>query len=410
MLPITVMPNVTLRRSVDGADSVMFSRTRAKQVKPYSLNAPYYVRLTRTHSASGSGYGWGDTFGGLANANTGKSYPESLRYATPPDFADEVFVQMMNKTRSKFINKMSASAETLVNLAERKQAMTMMTNRVTQLYSFAKRLNKFDLFGAASELGLSFPPRAVDRVERSLRRRQRARTFANVWLEFHFGWEPLVKDIYSAAELLDQPFKPGPIKAGVHLPHSIRVVRKAGAYNDWAGGDFTTYTHTGFRHTRIQAMMRITNPNLYLLQKTGMLNPATVAWELVPFSFVVDWFVNVGDYLQQFTEGLGVDLVDACYSYRWKDECASVKEFENWMPYAPPPLTGFQSIVSSDSAYQRVLGFPNVRLRTRLPWNLSPSRGLTAISLLIQQGIGANPDRPIRTPPSYRAKRWKGYD
>lgn len=31
------------------------------------------------------------------------------------------------------------------------------------------------------------------------------------------------------------------------------------------------------------------------------INPITTAWELVPLSFVVDWFINVGDYLSAIT-------------------------------------------------------------------------------------------------------------
>jgi hypothetical protein len=33
------------------------------------------------------------------------------------------------------------------------------------------------------------------------------------------------------------------------------------------------------------------------LNDAGVLNPASVYWETIPFSFVVDWFVDVGGYL-----------------------------------------------------------------------------------------------------------------
>lgn len=35
-----------------------------------------------------------------------------------------------------------------------------------------------------------------------------------------------------------------------------------------------------------------------LLRSFGLNNPAAVVWEAIPFSFVVDWFVNVGDALK----------------------------------------------------------------------------------------------------------------
>jgi hypothetical protein len=33
------------------------------------------------------------------------------------------------------------------------------------------------------------------------------------------------------------------------------------------------------------------------------------AWELVPYSFVIDWFVNAGDYIQAVTPKLGVKVL-----------------------------------------------------------------------------------------------------
>jgi hypothetical protein len=34
------------------------------------------------------------------------------------------------------------------------------------------------------------------------------------------------------------------------------------------------------------------------MQSLGLLNPEVVAWELLPWSFVIDWFIPIGDYLQ----------------------------------------------------------------------------------------------------------------
>ena len=38
-------------------------------------------------------------------------------------------------------------------------------------------------------------------------------------------------------------------------------------------------------------------------------NPLLTAWELVPYSFVVDWFIPIGDFLSQFSASHGLQYV-----------------------------------------------------------------------------------------------------
>lgn len=66
-----------------------------------------------------------------------------------------------------------------------------------------------------------------------------------------------------------------------------------------------------------KARYDLSNLNLRLFDQVG-LNPFVTAWELIPFSFVVDWFVNVGDWVQAQTSSL-VDLAEQrsfCYSVK----------------------------------------------------------------------------------------------
>lgn len=51
------------------------------------------------------------------------------------------------------------------------------------------------------------------------------------------------------------------------------------------------------------------NPGLRQLNGLGLLNPALLWWELLPYSFVVDWFLPVGDVLTSLTAGIGMDGV-----------------------------------------------------------------------------------------------------
>lgn len=52
------------------------------------------------------------------------------------------------------------------------------------------------------------------------------------------------------------------------------------------------------------------------LAQTGIDNPALLAWELLPYSFVVDWFLPVGNYLESLNAFSGFSFVSGWVSYR----------------------------------------------------------------------------------------------
>lgn len=64
------------------------------------------------------------------------------------------------------------------------------------------------------------------------------------------------------------------------------------------------------RQTAAWLLVCVRNKTLMRLEQFGLANPAVVAWELVPFSFVADWFVGVGDYLAAQTALLGLEVLD----------------------------------------------------------------------------------------------------
>lgn len=55
----------------------------------------------------------------------------------------------------------------------------------------------------------------------------------------------------------------------------------------------------------------------YLLSRFGATGPTALAWELIPFSFVVDWFVdlrNITDRLDNLLTGSSKRIIDVCVS------------------------------------------------------------------------------------------------
>lgn len=56
---------------------------------------------------------------------------------------------------------------------------------------------------------------------------------------------------------------------------------------------------------KVRLDYELENPFVATLAQLGITNPAELIWELVPYSFVIDWFVPVGNYLSAFDAALG---------------------------------------------------------------------------------------------------------
>jgi hypothetical protein len=114
------------------------------------------------------------------------------------------------------------------------------------------------------------------------------------WLESRYGWRLLIydiKDIIKAVNSLDE--------------HRMRYRESVGSTKSESFSDthyyystlynsetvFTTVAEVGLRGTIVAD---IEPPKI-------ALNPITTAWELIPYSFVADWFVNVGKYLESMS-------------------------------------------------------------------------------------------------------------
>lgn len=132
-----------------------------------------------------------------------------------------------------------------------------------------------------------------------------AKATSNAWLEYRYGWKPLILDTQQIIKEVRNSSVKGNGKFKVART-SKRFTKKdkADAYLTGSG----LYTTTGVATHEIECdvsagvIYAARNRSLAgLLAKTSGLDsrslPST-AWELVPFSFVVDWFVNVGDWLQ----------------------------------------------------------------------------------------------------------------
>jgi hypothetical protein len=272
-----------------------------------------------------------------------------------------------NKAYDTFKGSVYANAQLGVDFIEYRQSLSMMTRSATTLIKALVQVKKLDFWGAAVTLKMHFVPPKV-----SVRK-----SWSDNWLEYHFGWEPLVRDIYDSVEVLNNPIK--------SFSHSKGVGRSSEMFTyleDLGSVYRRVYYRTQYICRQGGYVQAITDRGLHSLDQFGVLNPAAIAWELVPFSFVIDWYANVGQVLSSFSDFAGMSLGGVYTSTLFRTQM--------WGLCYPKPGFSSPSMTNLNfwgggSRVTRVgsLTSPAFAVKSvRLP---SKVRAATAISLLIQQ-------------------------
>jgi hypothetical protein len=270
---------------------------------------------------------------------------------------------------AKLVSAVSDSAQFAVNLAEYRQSMGMMVSRIEQLIMFCRHMRKLDFYSALQDIGIT---NRKDVIRGMKSYKDPLRTLANNWLEYSFGWKPLIDDIYSAVNHFQTPIKSITPRGTARNDRFVKFLD-----GTIASGIYTYQESRGVLFAKQGCKVSIDNPNLYLANKLGLVNPATVVWELIPFSFVVDWFVNVGEFLSQGTDFFGLTVTQpwACWGLK-----AQVQDIKANIFNVPPKTVRNWSAVH----FERLDALTGANLHVR-PFRLwGWQRCANAVSVLTQ--------------------------
>lgn len=271
-----------------------------------------------------------------------------------------------NKAYARLLSKIkSDTAELGAALAEYRKTADMVSDRSYQLLRFVRAVKR-GRFGEANDLL---------RVPKGFR--PKAKSLGGAVLEYSFGWAPTVNDIHNGMKVLANGCPDTWARA--------RVKNSFPQYTLRSGSSPTLYTETceGKVVVTVGACVRLSNPNLWLLNQLGLINPVSIAWELVPFSFLVDYVGNIGDVVNSWTDTMGLTLRGVYRSFSLETESLWYQEYGNF----PAPRTGRAYLRSRGNAYRferEVPGsLPGPSLRFASP-TVSLRRATTSIALLLQ--------------------------
>lgn len=271
------------RKSWSGSNSPLFPDVLTEN--PYSLTV--YTRYSPV-----LGWYYVDSYGDRAFDGTGKG--RELGYG---DLSDDAFFMSDNdviNAQNKLIAKVKGhSFNAAVSFAEGKETYEMISS------------NCIDVFRAYRSLRRGKPKQAIGflvegnkRMGRHWRYRIRSsfytKSLAERWLSLRYGWTPLLNDIHEGLKLIEAHSKKQE-SSPVVIRVSAKAERSATQDRPW----FPGWTQINQNTLRVTAKIKQKFLTSYpTLAEAGVLDPELVAWELLPLSFVADWFLPVGSYLE----------------------------------------------------------------------------------------------------------------
>lgn len=138
------------------------------------------------------------------------------------------------------------------------------------------------------------------------------------YLEYVYGWKPLVSDIHGAMELLKEKGD-SPLFLSAHANSRVKVELPVSGYINASEG-LETFTGPTISRSLVRTTLYArVDPNasgLRALNQLGLANPLATAWELVGWSFVIDWFVPIGPVLNALSAPAGLIFVNGSVSNR----------------------------------------------------------------------------------------------
>lgn len=270
-----------------------YSRTVIADSSAFGSSIQRVSSTTRTHF-------YGNFRPLIGSDSQSQAYPNGV---FTPSLGDRALIKAMLSIKDDSINLG-------VTLAEAGKTANLIGDTATRLARAFNNLKRGRWGRAAEDLGVNPFPKRVSR-----------RDLASQWLEYRYGWMPLLNDVDNAARALaERARRYPPVITGKGFVRELReqlsLMNEGTGYPNWRS---RKYFELAFARLDFEPA----NAKLIRNKSLGLTNPALFAWELLPLSFVVDWFYPVGDFVSCFDYDLGLSFKSGSLSK--KAECISTR-------------------------------------------------------------------------------------
>lgn len=194
---------------------------------------------------------------------TGASFGSAMSPNGSPGPVNTSINNVYNEALGKLSEEVRGNLDLSIDLLQYRQAGSMLGNlRIPKLYNYVR----------------SFHPKR----------------WAGRWLEYQYGWRPLAQSIYDLAHQMSTPPREGLVRFKVRAKEVQNVTRNNSSISGIYDVTKTMYSK------RVEIVLALDMKPSFWEAAAGIssLNPASIVWETVPYSFVADWFIDIGGYLR----------------------------------------------------------------------------------------------------------------
>jgi hypothetical protein len=237
---------------------------------------------------------------------------------------------------------------------------------------------------------------SLKKVSRRLSSRARRRKLVDTYLEATFGWQPLIGDIQDGLKALNRyharrPFEIERVNAWSRGESSKFYPNRSISSTFLVVHYTTEVTQSVFYKIGGGVKLRSQGSPRGVLETFGVLpqNFLPTAWELIPYSFLIDYFTNIGTIIDAWS------LVNGNLAWAYKTERTETKTYnrlDRITTDSPGKITSAyigNTVWVERSVQRRDLGSLIPDFRFRLP-GLGTRQALN-IATLVHQGFVPRP-------------------
>lgn len=259
---------------------------------------------TATFTGSNASSSWVQTVNGYSTFTSLSSMADSALLRKYWSLSGSAHFAGMHTARQRCISKIRRNdIELSVALAESRKTITHLAKTAVDIFKLYRAIKSGDLKAVRRILKI---PKNAKGNSKLVKAFNASKVPAQRWLEMRYAWQPLLGDVNGAITTILKPSRQQmTFRATGNYAEDINYTVDQNSTNPIR---HEIHVATGRRISKCIVHYAVTDPAAVLIAEMG-INPLLAIWEVVPWSFVIDWFTNIGDFLETIDVGIGKEFI-----------------------------------------------------------------------------------------------------